>query len=458
MKTLTEIMESNNLSIYKAKFKLTKEQIDEIENFMIEPMDFFQKLYHFYFETKDIPKCKNPNCNKTSIFKNKKKGYLETCSKSCGIKMCDLVEKDRKLKQTKLERYGNENYCNTEKNKQTKLERYGDENYNNREKFRKTNLELYGFEHSSQNEMIKQKTTRAFKDGVLLRNIDRLSEDYIILDILNDYDFKLKCKNCTCGKEPFIANKYFMFSRGLCLNKFPKHKSSYEIIIKDFIDTLDIDGELLINKRPFGTYEIDFYLPNYKFGIEFNGDYWHDEKQKGKYYHLNKTEFFKSKGIDILHIWEFEWVKNQHYYENLIKNRLGFNQFIRTNNVKIKKIRTIDFSNFHKEKISSKIKMGLYVDNVLYSIMGMTKYEFHYKLDFHFDLYGTSVENSFNLLLNCFIEEYSIKVLFTELDFSCENINKFKDFELMYQTDVKLLDNDRFDIHDCGKLKFLKLF
>lgn len=35
--------------------------------------------------------------------------------------------------------------------------------------------------------------------------------------------------------------------------------------------------------------EIDFYLPKYKIGIEYDGVYWHSEVYKDKDYHLNKT-------------------------------------------------------------------------------------------------------------------------------------------------------------------------
>jgi len=52
-----------------------------------------------------------------------------------------------KSKQTKLKRYGNENYNNVSKNKQTKLERYGDKKYNNLSKAENTKLERYGDAH-----------------------------------------------------------------------------------------------------------------------------------------------------------------------------------------------------------------------------------------------------------------------------------------------------------------------
>lgn len=64
-----------------------------------------------------------------------------------------------KTKQTKLERYGTENYVNVDKIKQTKLERYGDENYNNREQAQLTCLLKYGVLHPLQNKTVLDKVS-----------------------------------------------------------------------------------------------------------------------------------------------------------------------------------------------------------------------------------------------------------------------------------------------------------
>lgn len=63
-----------------------------------------------------------------------------------GYELSEDIKKQRiqKCKETKLQRYGDENYNNQEKNKQTKLERYGNENYNNFDKIKQTQLEKYG--------------------------------------------------------------------------------------------------------------------------------------------------------------------------------------------------------------------------------------------------------------------------------------------------------------------------
>jgi hypothetical protein len=53
----------------------------------------------------------------------------------------------KKQKQTKLERYGDENFVNIDKMKKTKLLKYNNENYSNIEKYKKTCLERYGFDN-----------------------------------------------------------------------------------------------------------------------------------------------------------------------------------------------------------------------------------------------------------------------------------------------------------------------
>lgn len=71
------------------------------------------------------------------------------------------VDKDsriRKVKSTKFEKFGDENYVNIEKIRTTKLELYGDENYNNRDKAAETCMLIYGVPNQNMNEDIKQKS------------------------------------------------------------------------------------------------------------------------------------------------------------------------------------------------------------------------------------------------------------------------------------------------------------
>lgn len=105
-------------------------------------------------------KCDIPECGKekdlvyrkyTKNTNNFTRPY--TCSIECANKL-------GKSKQTKFDKYGDENFNNMEKNKQTKLENHGDENYNNRKQAEETCIETYGVENPMQNSEIIAKSKK----------------------------------------------------------------------------------------------------------------------------------------------------------------------------------------------------------------------------------------------------------------------------------------------------------
>jgi len=88
-------------------------------------------------------------------------GNSKTCSKECFSKLISLNMHDTSIvskivekgKQTKLERYGDSSYNNSQKIEQTKLDRYGKDYYTEHWKklFSNTMMEKYGVEHALQN-------------------------------------------------------------------------------------------------------------------------------------------------------------------------------------------------------------------------------------------------------------------------------------------------------------------
>lgn len=82
-----------------------------------------------------------------------------------------------------------------------------------------------------------------------------------------------------------------------------------------------------------GTYEIDVFIPEVKIGIEYNGLYHHQEstldtrygKGKGKKYHLDKTQHFKTKGIRIIHLFAHEWRDRQEQVKSFLLSAIGKN-------------------------------------------------------------------------------------------------------------------------------------
>lgn len=65
-------------------------------------------------------------------------------------------------------------------------------------------------------------------------------------------------------------------------------------------------------------FELDLYFPEHSKGIEVNGNYWHSDERirsraqgnwhNAEQYHSSKLNSFSDVGIDIVFLWEYEWV------------------------------------------------------------------------------------------------------------------------------------------------------
>lgn len=112
-------------------------------------------------------------CNEP--FKVKKRSKQQFCCTTCASRSSANDElRLSKIKKTKQERYGDENYTNVEKAKETNLKRYGVENTFQSEeiknKIRDTNLKNYGVEYSAQIPEVKEKIKKS--------NLDRYGVEY----------------------------------------------------------------------------------------------------------------------------------------------------------------------------------------------------------------------------------------------------------------------------------------
>jgi transposase len=114
-----------------------------------------------------------------------------------------------------------------------------------------------------------------------------------------------------------------------------KNKSSGQLEIFQYIQSI-LSGEIFFNDRTaLGGVELDIYISSKKFGIEYNGLYWHstaieryntDGKIRWKSgSHTRKKQLCAQKGISLLAIYEDEWLdtKKQELVKKMIKYRLG---------------------------------------------------------------------------------------------------------------------------------------
>jgi len=392
--------------------------------------------------------CDNCDTKKTIQYRlyinNLKIGNLYYCNKCKHIKS----------KQTKLERYGNENYNNQKKHeqtclikygvkhysknddvkkriKQTKLERYGDENYNNLKKCKQTKLERYGNENY--NNSLKQKRIIDEKTFKNITDLKKINQDSFEI-------FCLKCEqNYLIDKKCYFDRKQYKRITCTKCNPINTLNSSSELEVLYFIEE-NYKNKILTNKRNIITpHELDIYLPELKIAFEFNGLYWHSEIHKNdKNYHLNKTKKCNEQNIKLFHIYEDDWNNKQEIIKSMILNKLKLTKNkIYARNTKIKQIKTNKIVNkFYLEnhlqgKSTYSLNFGLYHNNILVSLMSFKRNKKNYELIRFANKLNFNIIGGASKLFNNFVEKYNFDEIktFSNNDYSNGELYNILSFE-----------------------------
>ena len=195
------------------------------------------------------------------------------------------------------------------------------------------------------------------------------------------------------------------------------------------------------NKTVLSGKELDIYIPSHKLAIEFNGLYWHSEEYLDNKYHLDKTIECEKLGIQLIHIFEDEWLYKKDIVKSRLKNLLGFNDIkIYGRKCLIKEVdsnETKDFLNKNhvQGNVNSPIKLGLYYENELVSLMtfgGLRKVLGNKDKDDSYELVrfcnklNTTVIGGADKLLKYFIKTYKPKEIISYADRRWSQGNLYK--------------------------------
>jgi very-short-patch-repair endonuclease len=292
-------------------------------------------------------KCSRNKCKKTVINKygvenisqlgKIKEKKIETCKKNFGV---DYPQQSKEV---------------FEKSKSKKLEKYGEEFYFDKEKMIKTKLENNKQMYFN-TDFYKNNSILDYKGNGLFTFICNEGHEYVINYQLLKLRHKKNSTICT------ICN--------------PLHSySGMELVVLDLIKN-NYSGEIITNsKLIINPLELDIYLPELKLAIEFNGLYWHSELYKEKNYHLEKTNACNNLGIQLIHIWEDDWLYKQDIVISMILYKLNKSNKIFARKCQIKEIKdNKEIRKFLEQNhiqgfVGSTIKLGLYYNNELVSLM-----------------------------------------------------------------------------------------
>ena len=395
----------DNKSGFKSKEKwLKKNELilwEDIIKFnkLDNDLTFKEKIWLYINSKKEVPKCE---CGKHLKFKKSLTlGYGEYCSIKCTNKSKKHI---KSVKATNTKRYGGVApiFNNAIKNKmeRTNIEKYGVKNiFEDVNYIKEKTLKKLGVTHISKLDKTKDKIkkTNLKKYGVttpLLKINNRVNnkksklklfnKKYQELNIINDIGdiIIIKCEKCD---EHYSIKRSVLFHRfkitdNPCTICYPI-KSGSSIIEKElveFINEMSIPFEEN-NRTILNGKELDIYIPSKKIAIEFNGLHWHSDKYIPNDYHLNKTELCNTFGINLIHIFEDEWVYKKDIVKSRLKNILGLTENkVYGRKCEVKEVDTKIKSVFLNENhiqgaVGSKINLGLYYNNELISIMTFGK-------------------------------------------------------------------------------------
>jgi hypothetical protein len=392
----------------------------------------------------------------------------------------------RKGKETRLLKYGDENYNNRELAKQTCLEKYGVENPNKnknvRKKIEETCLKRYGTTCSSKSDKVKEKTkstlikrygvnspmeSEIFKKRNELTKAKKRYKQFLEIkektplfdfneywEHKNDvfYEYEWKCNNCGEIFSDVINKNWFNYTREFarCLKCSPLINcgiSNCETEVVDFIKSIYNDEIILNSRQIISPFELDIYLLNKSLAFEFDGLYFHSERSlKSNDYHLMKTNMCSEKGIQLIHIFENEWRFKRNIVKSRIKNLLGiYDETIYARKCEIKIVNTKDKNNFLFEnhlqgECNSKVNLGLFFENKLVSLMtfGKPRYNKNYEWELlrFCNLCNYHIPGGASKLLSFFEKHFNPKSIISYADkrWSTGNLYQKLNFKFSHNT------------------------
>ena len=302
-----------------------------------------------------------------------RKKIEETNIKKYGVKNPfankDIINKIKTIQTAKYGGMGNGSKQTSKKIESTNIERYGKNGYNNREAYKATLKERYSDENYVNTEA-RLKTVHA-------REIER--KDYLI-GYMDNGDWICKCPHpeCNrCNEKQYISNWSLYYSRVhnniepcTILNPVNAQESWGESELREFIKELGFNPEK--NRTILNGMELDIYIPEKKIAIEFNGVYWHSSEFKSTKYHFDKFKKCLDAGIQLITIWEDQWVNKKEICKEIIKSKLGiYKQRIYARKCKVIEVdsKTANkfMDNYHIQgKSQGSIRLGLeYGDNIV---------------------------------------------------------------------------------------------
>jgi len=367
-------------------------------------------------------------CGRANECQCANKSVSEKCKQSASTR--DWNQSITKRRETNMKKYGHVNaaqsnstrekhaayYTNNEnKNravdnyKNTMIERYGVTNplqlAHVKEKQVLTMVERYGVPNPQQNKEINDRSQRTkklkYNERYLIEtSYDRISQkykelgytiltnktEYVGVDQKNTSKYHFQhdlCRNkfetyIYCGHNPVCP---------LCYYKQPSFVSKAETELADWIETLGV-RVVRTERYLISPLHIDIYLPDHNLAIEYCGLYWHSQRANGKAtdYHKNKLNRCNTVGLNLITIFEDEWLTNKELVKSILSTRLGVVSKVGARKCKLKEVTNSEVKEFINKNhlqahTNASVNVALTYENKIVSVMSFGKSRYNKKYE-----------------------------------------------------------------------------
>lgn len=200
-----------------------------------------------------------------------------------------------------------------------------------------------------------------------------------------------------------------------------------------------------------GGHEVDLYYEDSRVAVEYNGSFWHREAYRGKRYHLDKTLKCIQKRVQVVHIFEYEWMNNRNKERilKLLGRYLGNVEDVRdrdTQSYMVGKEDADEFLNRYSLKIgkSREYNVGCFRGQELIGVMELcrdTQRNGSYEIVRVAWKDGVRVVNGEKRLFDCFKENYNPEYVWISIDLAKFSGNEF--LGMGFKTGLDLLEEPR---------------
>ena len=386
---------NQNPSRMKKKQNLTEEIINAMkEQSKYNRDDLNSLIFCVYHNITSPPKCEH--CS--GLVKVNKHGTPQRfCSNRC---LCSSDFQSEHLSKSMKQNYITKGPEMIRKRKATNLAKYGYENILSIPGM--TARVAKGNDKKKEN-MRKRQEEHLAKFGVLIQQRHwspevriKLNDEKLLNDLyrVQSMNFGEMAKIIGCSVSS-VSNKI----SELGWSRF-KITSTGERQIYEYVAGIIPEEKLIRNDRLVfaNKLELDIYLPNKKYAVEYNGIFWHstdaENETARKMKHQKKYLACREKGIKLVQFFEDEWETKSDLCKAMISNSLGFSKRIGARKTTIRELSLLESKEFLEYNhingsANSSVKLGLFLKDELVQVMTFAKPRFDKSFDFEVIRFAT---------------------------------------------------------------------